>query len=240
MEGCFYECDQNLGKYRKYNTNACLDGTGQQNGWQISNMPLAASMVNDWWNACRNDLFCTGASGSYFELPTLSNSQCTPPPAGSALGTETATCKKFSTIYANATDMINRLWDGSFSVAAPGSGGYVFPQPGDTPFDGISQVNPNNNATTAPNPPFCDFRPTVSGWIQAMNDFKLYIANMKTYAGATFNGALYTSLSTLPSASWWTIPPATPAAPATCSSAAPALRVAAVAGAAAVAALVIA
>ena len=203
-------------------------------------MPLSNTMVSQWWSACQNDLFCTGASGSYFELPTLAANACTPPPTGSPAGTETATCKKFSTIYANATDMINRLWDGSFSVAAPGAGGYVFPQAGDAPFNGINVLNPNNNATTAPNPPFCDFRPTVSGWIQAMNDFKLYIANMKAYAGATFSGSLYVGTATLASASWWTIPPAAPAPPSACTSAAPALRVAAVVGAAAVAAIVMA
>ena len=203
-------------------------------------MPLSSTMVDQWWNACKSDLFCTGASGSYFELPTLAANACTPPPAGSPTGTETATCKKFSTIYANATDMINRLWDGSFSVAAPGSGGYVFPEQNDLPFDGLTVLNPNNNATTAPNPPFCDFRPTVSGWIQAMNDFKLYAANMKTYTGRTFGGLLYIGTATLPSASWWNIPPATPDAAATCTSAAPALRVAAVVGAAAVAAFVMA
>ena len=232
MEACFYECDHNMGKYRKYNNSAC-----DPNGWEISGLPLAPSLVNAWFNACSSDLFCTAASGSYYELPTLAADACTPPPAGSPAGTETATCKKFSTIYSSPTDFITRLWDGSFSVAS--SGGFVFPEPGDVPFDNITVINPNNAASTRPDPPFCGFRPTVSGWIQAMNDFKLYVANMGTYAGQTFTGTPYGLTATLANASWWTIQPDA-AEPATTCSAAPALRVVAVVGAAALAALAMA
>jgi folate receptor len=237
MEACFYECDHNMGKYRKYST--CLDGQGDQNGWQINGLPLQQTMVNSWWNACKEDVFCTGPSGDYFELPTLADGTCVPAPAGSPLGTETATCKKFKNIYGNATDMINRLWGGSFSVAS-GAGGFVFPEPKATPYDNGATPNPNNVASQLADPPFCGFRPTVSGWIQAMNDFKLYVANMLTYTGTPFGGALYNSFNTLPSASWWTIPPAEPEAPACTSSAAPALRAAAAAGVAALAALTLA
>jgi hypothetical protein len=236
MEACFYECDHNMGKYRKYST--CLDAQGDQNGWQINGLPLQQTMVNSWWNACQEDVFCTGPSGDYFELPTLADGTCVPAPAGSPLGTETATCKKFKNIYGNATDMINRLWGGSFSVAS-GASGFVFPSPNDPPFDNAQVINPNNAASQLADPPFCGFRPTVSGWIQAMNDFKLYVANLKTYTGITFTG-LYTASATLPSASWWTIPPAEPEAPACTSSAAPALRAAAAAGVAALAALTLA
>lgn len=239
MEACFYECDHNLGKFRKNYNNQCTDADGSQNGWEIKNLPLSSSMVTNWWNACSSDLFCTGASGSYFALPTLGANACVPPPAGSPRGTETATCKKFSNIYANSTDFINRLWDGSFSVAA--TGGFNFPLPMATPYDNtVQNANPNNAASTVADPPFCGFRPTVSGWIQAMNDFKLYATNMATYGGRTFTGATYTATSTLSSASWWTIPtPATPAAAHVCSSA-PAVRVASAVGAVALAALLLA
>ena len=175
-EACFYECDWNIGSFRKFPT--CVEPTGDQNAWQIVNMPLSSTLVNNWWNACKNDFFCTGASGSYFDLPSLT---CVPP---SASGAETATCKKFSTIYANATDFITRLWDNSFSVAASGAPGYTFPSLGDAPFDGITVINPNIATTAAlsrTNPPFCPFRTTVDGFAQAMSDFRLYVRACATH-----------------------------------------------------------
>lgn len=42
-----YECDPNVGKYRKYRD--CLDeDDGSQNAWQIEGMPLKASQCNGW------------------------------------------------------------------------------------------------------------------------------------------------------------------------------------------------
>jgi hypothetical protein len=37
-ESCFYECDKNLGKWRKFAD--CTDTGGDDNGWQIKDMPI--------------------------------------------------------------------------------------------------------------------------------------------------------------------------------------------------------
>jgi|APGre2960657444_1045066.scaffolds.fasta_scaffold03284_5 hypothetical protein len=231
MEACFYECDHNIGRYRAF--PSCVDSTGAQNAWQIANMPLSSTMVNAWYTACANDLFCTGSTGSYFDLPST------------VCKVGTSTCRKFSDIYGvaggtlaqNATSMITKLWDGSFSYGGPSD--FVFPNPSAAPFDGVLVQNPNNVVyANISDPPFCSFRAAVSGWQQATSDFLLYISNMKAYAGATFAGALYSANATVNGT--WFVAPATaapaPAAP-TCS-AAPTVRVvAAVAVTAAVAAL---
>ena len=85
QEACFYECDHNIGLFRQFRsvgadsvTGNCMDGTGSQNAWQILNLPLKPSLVNGWWAACKNDLFCTAESGSYFDLPS---SACVAPVA---------------------------------------------------------------------------------------------------------------------------------------------------------------
>jgi hypothetical protein len=230
MEACFYECDHNIGEYRKYNTTSCTDSAGEQNAWQIENMPLSSTMVNDWFDACKDDLFCTGDTGSYFDLPSLT---CVPPTGGAL---ETATCRKFSTIYGNATNMITQMWDGSFSVAPAGTTGYTFPIPGAAPFDNLATVNPNNAAAIANNkvdPPFCSFRTAVSGWAQAMSDFNLYVANMLKYTGMTYAGSLYAATTT-PGTDWFEAPaPDAAPAPAVCSSAPKVAAAAATAAAAA-------
>jgi hypothetical protein len=229
MEACFYECDHNIGDYRKYPT--CIDGDGEQNAWQIENMPLSSTMVDAWFAACSNDLFCTGPSGSYFDLPSLT---CVPPTGGAL---ETATCRKFSNIYHNASNMITQMWDGSFSYAPAGTTGFVFPAPATAPFDNVVTVNPNNaiaDANSMTSPPFCGFRTAVSGWAQALDDFNLYVANMLKYTGMTYAGALYAATTT-PGTAWFDAPPpdATPA-PVVCSSA-PKVAAAAVTAAAAAA-----
>jgi len=37
-ESCFYECDKNLGKWRKFAD--CKETTTKFNGWQILDMPI--------------------------------------------------------------------------------------------------------------------------------------------------------------------------------------------------------
>lgn len=168
MEACFYECDHNIGKYRKYPT--CVDSKGEQNAWQIVDMPLSSTMVDAWYNACANDLFCTGDSGSYFDLPSLT---CIKPNSSQ---TETTTCRKFSNIYANSSDMITRMWDNSFAYGGPTD--FVFPQRGAAPFDNINVINPNNAIAAnsgKTNPLFCPFRTVVDPKAQALSDFALYV-----------------------------------------------------------------
>jgi hypothetical protein len=136
------------------------------------NMPLKPSLVNAWYNACANDLFCTGTSGSYFDLPS---SVCTPP---ATPGGETASCRKFKNIYANSSDMITRMWDGSFSVGTE-TAGFTFPAPGTPAYVTTPTSNAPNDAAAAasgrPLPPFCSFRPAGDGFLQALSDFDLYV-----------------------------------------------------------------
>jgi folate receptor len=89
QEACFYECEPNIGLYRKYveqgqpqyeggdaetynpacdpyalEYNASL--TCDHNTWQVSGMPIKASYCDAWWLACRDDYFCAHDGGSYF------------------------------------------------------------------------------------------------------------------------------------------------------------------------------
>ncbi len=219
MEACFYECDHNIGRYRKYPT--CVDANGEQNAWEISGMPLSSVMADAWFTACADDWFCTGDSGSYFDLPTL---QC-------AMGT--STCRKFRDIYTNSTNMVNKLWAGSFSYGGPND--FVFPSPGAAPFDNVQYVNPNNAVQAQlPDPPFCPFRTSVSGWEQAVSDIQLYAANMLKYTNVSFAGVLYAASATINN--WWVPPPASvPTPPPACTSGAARVTVAAVSLAAAAA-----
>lgn len=181
----------------------CLTA-GQQNAWQIVNMPLLPSLVNGWFAACKNDLFCVGPSGSYFDLPS---DTCVAP---TVPGTNTSTCRFFRDVYANSSDFIQRLWASnglpSF-VMGPNltNSSYNFFPKGVAAFPAANPNDAVDVATTEP--PFCTFRPAVNGWDQAVSDIQLYASNMLKYAGAAFNGTLFTSAfganATL-NASWYT------------------------------------
>ena len=168
LEACFYECDHNMGKFRLYNNTSCQDPDGTVNMWQISNLPLSATVVDAWWSACRNDLFCTDPSGDYFNLP---KDQCVKP-VGSQ--TNTSTCRFFKDIYANSTDFINRLWSNSFTRSTDPTA-FTFPTVGQVAFNS-SNPNPNDAASPSiPFPPFCSVRPAVDAMIQAISDMQLYV-----------------------------------------------------------------
>ena len=55
-EGCFYECDHNVGKWRKHD-DCGSDGTG--NEWEIEAMPIKASYCDAWYEACSSCLSCS-------------------------------------------------------------------------------------------------------------------------------------------------------------------------------------
>jgi folate receptor len=85
QEACFYECDVNLGHYRKcddsqvaaavYQTDGVTPCTSSwdpgcgcfENTWQIENMPIQAAYCDAFYEACYDDLFC--GSGSFFDCP---------------------------------------------------------------------------------------------------------------------------------------------------------------------------
>jgi folate receptor len=89
QEACFYECEPNIGLYRKYvaqgqphykggdaeTYNPACDPYALEydaslacdhNTWQVSGMPIKASYCDAWFLACRDDYFCAHDDGSYF------------------------------------------------------------------------------------------------------------------------------------------------------------------------------
>lgn len=102
MENCFFECDVNLGHYRKFTDEEyalCTDGAGNlkpqgtivtkadgtqytcvgdssypfgENQWQLSNMPIKASVADSFYRACANDYFCGKDGASFFECAETS------------------------------------------------------------------------------------------------------------------------------------------------------------------------
>jgi len=85
-EACMYECDANMGVFRKYTdeekalctadgvaANATVtkaDGStytcvGAENAWEIHQMPIKASYADAFYRACANDYFCD--SGSFWD-----------------------------------------------------------------------------------------------------------------------------------------------------------------------------
>ena len=62
-EACFYECDVNLGHFRRYTdaeVAAADDGSSAAwNTWQINQMPIKASYCDSFYTACYHDYFHT-------------------------------------------------------------------------------------------------------------------------------------------------------------------------------------
>lgn len=123
-EGCFYECDKNMGKWRKHTD--CKDSVGEDNGWQIEGMPIKASYCNDWYEACKEDKFCEGPTKNFFELPTCNT---------------TTSCKRFGDIYKDGKDVCEVMWGGSFKYETDETKAYVM-----TFKEG--EENPNNKIFT--------------------------------------------------------------------------------------------
>jgi folate receptor len=87
-EACFYECDVNMGLYRRFtdaqhaactaegvavgatvtladgSAYTCTDewGANAENKWEIHQMPIKASYADAFYRACANDLFCDAGS----------------------------------------------------------------------------------------------------------------------------------------------------------------------------------
>lgn len=54
QEACFYECEVNIGNYRKYTDSEAADSdhAGFENKWQIHAMPIKMSYCNAFYDAC--------------------------------------------------------------------------------------------------------------------------------------------------------------------------------------------
>jgi len=115
QEACFYECDVNVGYWRKFyaqstevndnvnrtkyveecnpdtydnetegeefvenNPDECVGG--KHNRWQLYKMPIKRSFCDNMYAACKDDLFCGGKHGSYFDCKIRPSS----PPSSSS------------------------------------------------------------------------------------------------------------------------------------------------------------
>jgi hypothetical protein len=127
QEACFYECEPNIGLYRKYLDPAQPNPFGvggevynpacdpyaieyddtldcDHNTWQVSGMPIKASFCDAWWLACRNDYFCATGGGSYFSCAESFNEDTsTPAPS------EAPTFLPTSSIVVTGTATVNGL-----------------------------------------------------------------------------------------------------------------------------------
>ncbi|KAJ9446290.1 Riboflavin-binding protein [Diplonema papillatum] len=72
-EACMYECEPAAALFAKFpshpdaeNDPNYFHGTDGANAWQIHGMPIEASFCDAWYQACKNDLFCSSDEGSYF------------------------------------------------------------------------------------------------------------------------------------------------------------------------------
>jgi len=82
QEACFYECDPNVGLYRKFpeavydprcdtksnafNATFAADAGCKHNSWEIHRLPIKASYCDAWFEACKEDFFCATEGGNYF------------------------------------------------------------------------------------------------------------------------------------------------------------------------------
>ena len=136
-ESCFYECDKNLGKWRRYGQT---DGDCTNNGWEIKDAPVKASYWDSWYEACKDDYFAWGSGGTYWDIPTYTTD------AYKGIGatkTNTAytSCTKFSDSYMNGRQVAEIMWGGAFTYETDESKAYVM-----TFTEG--QSNPNNAVFT--------------------------------------------------------------------------------------------
>jgi len=63
-EECFYECDVNIGKFRRYENCEQFLRSGSL---EVKDVPIKASYCNEWYEACKDDTICAGPNGSIFE-----------------------------------------------------------------------------------------------------------------------------------------------------------------------------
>ena len=142
-EGCFYECDHNLGKWRKHDDCDDESAAGTdwaENGWEIEGMPIKASYCDAWFEACKgpDNKLCMGVNSTdgkpqygYFDQPTCHKDQ------------GKGGCKRIDEVYSSGFHMCETMWQGSFKYETNATAdAYVM-----TFTEGV--VNPNNAKFTA-------------------------------------------------------------------------------------------
>ena len=123
LEECLYECDLHAGRFRVHEN--CLNPDGDPEAWRMFGMPIKASECNQWYEDCRDDLFCSChgdapcreswmTPGSLFSFPEL---ECS---------TESGECLKFSELYADGKEMCEKMWDYAFKYEENDDAAYSF------------------------------------------------------------------------------------------------------------------
>lgn len=63
-EECFYECDVNIGKFRRYENCEQFLRSG---ALEVKGVPIKASYCDEWYEACKEESICVGSNKSIFE-----------------------------------------------------------------------------------------------------------------------------------------------------------------------------
>ena len=155
-ENCFYECDKNVGKWRRHdNCNEEDAAPANHNAWEVYKMPIRASTANAMYEACKNDYFpnSTGMWGSkaggwedaWGDLVKAD-----------ANGVVRGTCKKGSEIWDDGEDMVENVWGEAFKYEPDSTKSYVWS------FN-EGESNPNNKIyEDKPYPPFnCSYHSSI-------------------------------------------------------------------------------
>ena len=138
-ENCFYECDKNVGKWRKHSDCNEKDAdVNNHNAWQIEAMPIRASTADAMYEACKDDYFpdskgMWGTEAGNWE--DAWNTRVSVDANGANTGT--GTCKKGSEIWTSGQDMVENVWGTAFKYETDATKSYVWG------FD-EGESNPNN------------------------------------------------------------------------------------------------
>jgi len=70
QEACFYECDRNVGLFRKYTPQDIInDPSLEGEEWVVENMPIQGDYCDAWYDACRFDSMC--GDGDFFSCARI-------------------------------------------------------------------------------------------------------------------------------------------------------------------------
>lgn len=73
QEACLYECDRNAGLYRKFPLDTFNESDPDQNAWQMHKMPIKGEYCDAWFEACKDDAFCSAAGGDFFSCAKIAS-----------------------------------------------------------------------------------------------------------------------------------------------------------------------
>ena len=127
-ENCFYECDKNVGKWRKHSDcNEDDANPNNHNAWEIEGMPIRASTADAMFEACKNDYFPDSKGMWGTEAADWADAwKIRVNVDANGVNTGTGTCKKGSEIWADGKDMVENVWGGAFKYEADATKSYVW------------------------------------------------------------------------------------------------------------------